>query len=130
MKGYTSDITNYCIIIYKRRVDFIFRCIQDFGKVFLEPDSETKSKVDANDLLKGMIERFVLAFALANNLPQILIFFGAMKLGTRLKNDVVTEHFNNYFLVGNLLSVFLAIIYSIYLTKNNILILQMLFKLQ
>jgi len=125
-------VTLLIIVLLFISVELIlyFVVFKILGKVFLEPDSETKSKVDANDLLKGMIERFVLAFALANNLPQILIFFGAMKLGTRLKNDVVTEHFNNYFLVGNLLSVFLAIIYSIYLTKNNILILQMLFKLQ
>ena len=94
--------------------------------MFLEPDNKTKTKVDANDMLKGMVERFVLAFALAKGLPQILIFFGAMKLGTRLKSDIETEHFNNYFLVGNLISVLLAICYSVYLTKDNISYLQSL----
>ena len=86
-----------------------------FGRLFLKPDPSTKEKVGVGDFLKGMLERVVLSVALAKGIPQILIFFGAMKVATRLKTKSETAEFNDFFLVGNLTSVFVAIQYSIHL---------------
>jgi hypothetical protein len=58
---------------------------------------------------KGLLERFVIYFALTINLSQILIVYGALKIGTRFeKNDKIK---NDYFLIGNFTSILLSIIY-------------------
>lgn len=65
------------------------------------------------DLVKGILERFFLMLSLVNNLPQSLIFFGALKVATSLKK--VKEESENYYLIGNILSVtFVIIYYAIY----------------
>jgi len=46
----------------------------------------------------------------------MLIAFGAMKLGTRLHHEEGSEISNTYFLVGNLLSIFTAIV-TVIITK-------------
>ena len=43
----------------------------------------------------------------------MLIAFGAVKLGTRLHSEQGSEISNTYFLVGNLLSMFLAMVGSV-----------------
>ena len=68
---------------------------------------------DLTSILKGMLERLVLFTALIHGYPQILIAFAAMKLGTRLHEEQNTEISNTYFLAGNLISIFLAMISSI-----------------
>jgi hypothetical protein len=68
-------------------------------------------------ILKGILERLVLTTALIHGYPQMLIAFGAMKLGTRLHEENGSEISNTYFLVGNLLSILLAMLSSIIITK-------------
>ena len=68
---------------------------------------------DLGAILKGILERLVLFTALIHGYPQMLIAFGAMKLGTRLHEEQGTVISNTYFLVGNLLSMLLAMIGSI-----------------
>lgn len=68
-------------------------------------------------ILKGILERLVLITALIHGYPQMLIAFGAMKLGTRLHEEAGSEISNTYFLVGNLFSILLAMISSIIITK-------------
>lgn len=68
---------------------------------------------DFSAISKGVIERLVLLTALIHDYPQILIAFGAMKLGTRLHEEKETEISNTYFLIGNMLSIFLAMVGSI-----------------
>ena len=64
---------------------------------------------------KGLLERFVLYFALTINLTQILIVYGAIKIGTRFeKNDKIK---NDYFLIGNFSSIFISIVYYFIFTK-------------
>lgn len=70
------------------------------------------------DFLKGAVERFVVAFALFHGMQQILTLFGAMKLGTRLKNTDDDKGVNNFYLIGNMISVLVAIIYSIWLSPQ------------
>ena len=62
---------------------------------------------------KGVLERLVLFIGLIHGFPQILIAFGALKLGTRLHEEKESEISNNYFLVGNLISILLAMLYAI-----------------
>ena len=68
---------------------------------------------DRKAILKGVLERLVLYIALIHGYPQMLIAFGAMKLGTRLHTEHGSEISNTYFLVGNLLSMLLAIVSSV-----------------
>jgi len=82
--------------------------------------SEQVPKLGFSDAIKGVVERLVLVLALVKGLPQILIFFGAMKLGTRLTTGTESEAWNDYFLIGNLYSVALAIIYATILFPMNI----------
>ena len=64
-------------------------------------------------VVKGILERAVLYIGLLYGFPQILIAFGALKIGTRLHEDKQSKISNNYFLVGNLLSILLAMLYAI-----------------
>lgn len=68
------------------------------------------NKISMRSILKGMLERSFLFLALANGFPHAMTVFGALKIATRLrdKDDRIT---NDYFLIGNLLSVMLAMIY-------------------
>lgn len=72
---------------------------------------------DFESILKGMLERLVLFTAFINGYPQMLIAFAAMKLGTRLHEETSSKISNSYFLVGNLLSILLAMVSSI-IVKN------------
>ena len=63
-------------------------------------------------IFKGILERGFLFFGLLLGVDVILILFGALKIGTRLHEDKKSKISNDLFLVGNILSVLLAIIYS------------------
>src|ERR1700761_758357 len=65
-------------------------------------------------IFKGAAERIFLFVMLVNGYTQALTFFSALKLATRLKHDepkVSLDGFNDYYLLGNLLSVIVAIGY-------------------
>ncbi len=62
---------------------------------------------------KGILERLVLFTGLQNGFPQIIIAFGAFKLGTRLHDESGPGISNNYFLIGNLLSLLFSMLYAI-----------------
>ncbi|MBX3253801.1 MAG: hypothetical protein KF862_06635 [Chitinophagaceae bacterium] len=67
-------------------------------------------------ILKGILERFLLVLGLACNIPTVIVFFGALKLGTRLKEQQDSRVSNDYFLIGNICSAAIAIIdYLIYI---------------
>ena len=82
---------------------------------------EKKAKFfDYKSILKGLIERAFLTYSLISGLPHVLTLFGALKLGTRLKsadNEKTDEGrkreavYNNYYLIGNIVSVALSIFY-------------------
>lgn len=60
-------------------------------------------------IFKGALERFIVYLFLCINLSQILIVFGALKIGTRIdKNEKIK---NDYFLIGNFSSLFIAVMY-------------------
>jgi|GEM_PF-415211 len=59
-------------------------------------------------MAKGALERLCLFLALYLGFPQMLIAFGAFKVGTKLGNDCRIS--NDYYLVGNLVSIILVFI--------------------
>ena len=61
-------------------------------------------------IAKGVLERVVLYLGLLLGYAVILAAFGAFKLGTRLKQDNDDHVSNDYFLVGNMMSLLIVLI--------------------
>jgi hypothetical protein len=59
---------------------------------------------------RGILERFLIYLGLVTGLSQVLMLFGAIKLGTRLDADKNSMVSNQYFIVGTFLSVLLAML--------------------
>ena len=79
-----------------------------------------KAGIDFKSILKGIIERLFLTIALSSDITSALTFFSALKLATRLRHEEPGgDHnkFNDYYLIGNLASVTMAIFYA-YIYKN------------
>ena len=94
---------------------FVAFCFALTAQVFYR-----KIGLDFKSIIKGMIERLFLLIALANNYPHALTFFSALKLATRLKHTEPANgenKFNDYYLIGNLVSVAVAIGY-VYLFQH------------
>ncbi len=86
----------------------------------ITPKEKTVKFLDYKSLVKGLIERGFLTYSLLSGFPHALTLFGALKLGTRLKNgdDDKSEEgrkreaaYNDYYLIGNFVSVALSIFY-------------------
>jgi hypothetical protein len=82
-----------------------------------------KKKIDFKSLFKGFAERMFLTLFLFNDLASALTFFSALKVATRLKHQESSEgesnRFNDYYLVGNLLSVSVALFYAFVLSQHG-----------
>jgi hypothetical protein len=72
--------------------------------------------LDFRSIVKGFIERMFLLVCLSNALPHALAMFGALKVATRLtRKDVAHSEqasFNDFFLIGNLVSAVAAVGYA------------------
>ncbi len=73
--------------------------------------SSEKQWFQLSALIKGMLERLLLFLGLVMNYPQIIIAFGAFKLGTRLHDEKEPEISNSYFLIGNFISLLFVLFY-------------------
>ncbi len=72
-----------------------------------------KLKSDENRILsvfKGLLERIFLITGLVLGFPQVIIAFGALKIGTRFQRN--SKISNDYFLIGNFISLMAALIFS------------------
>ncbi len=67
--------------------------------------------LNLKDVLKGILERLVIIIGLIAGYPQTIVAFGALKIGTRIKGDI-DKVSNDYFLVGNLISILAAVSYA------------------
>lgn len=79
-----------------------------------------KIGLDFRSIFKGFIERLFLMIFLYNDYASALTLYSALKLGTRLKHEeseARENKFNDYYLIGNLVSVTVALMY-VYLYKN------------
>jgi hypothetical protein len=72
-----------------------------------------KLKSDENRTLsvfKGLLERLFLITGLVLGFPQVIIAFGALKIGTRFQRN--SKISNDYFLIGNFISLMTALTFS------------------
>lgn len=69
-------------------------------------DSKTQRR---REIFKGVLERLFLVTGLLTGYPQVIIAFGALKIGTRFQRHNKVS--NDYFLIGNFLSLLAAILY-------------------
>jgi hypothetical protein len=60
---------------------------------------------------KGVLERIFLSVGILAGYPHVIIAFGALKIGTRLHEDKNSKISNDYFLVGNFISLLVVVIY-------------------
>jgi len=97
---------------------FAAEIILAFGFSAIAQVYKYKIGIDFRSVFKRLIEREFIVLTLVNGFPHALTFFSALKLATRLKrNDSDENHFNDYYLVGNLVSVGAAIGYVILIQK-------------
>jgi hypothetical protein len=73
----------------------------------------------AREVFKGVLERLMISIGLAHGIITIIIAFGALKVATKLslsasdqEPDQVQTH-NDYFLVGNVMSLIFAMAYAL-----------------
>jgi hypothetical protein len=72
-------------------------------------DSKTQRR---REVSKGILERLFIIVGLLTSYPQVIIAFGALKIGTRFqKNNKVS---NDYFLIGNFISLLIALSFTIF----------------
>ncbi len=69
-----------------------------------------KGSFGLTSVLKGIFERFFVAYSLYLGYPQVLTLFAALKIATRIKDE--SKISNDYYFIGNLISISLAIIYT------------------
>ncbi len=82
------------------------------SKLLDVPPAVVIQKQSKTEMLKGILERFVVAFGLVIELPGILTVFAALKLANRLSHESDTDDdMINYFLVGNLITVLFCLSY-------------------
>lgn len=76
--------------------------------------SNHKDKIGIASVLKGMVERTFVVISCYFGLASALTLLGALKIATRIK-DKEDKVSNDFFLMGNLVSVLFGIIYYIIL---------------
>jgi ABC-type xylose transport system permease subunit len=80
-----------------------------------------KTSIDFKSLFKGFIERMFLMIFLFHDIAPALTFFSALKIATRLKHEEPAgqaDKFNDYYLIGNLVSVTVSLFY-VYLLNST-----------
>jgi hypothetical protein len=73
-------------------------------------EKKVKYKIDIS-VIKGVLERLFLFLCLVHNLPQALIAFVAIKIGTRFLPENGDKISHDYFLIGNITSLLIAVLY-------------------
>lgn len=69
-----------------------------------------ENKINARSVVKGIIERAFITFTLLIAIPQAITVFAALKIATRIKDDDKIS--NDFYLIGNLISITMAIAYT------------------
>ena len=85
---------------------YFFRFVKN---KFTKPLKPTMAEKDSS-AIKGILDRFMLLIGFIAGIPTKVVFFGAIKIGTRLKETNESKISNDYFLLGNALSASVAII--------------------
>ncbi len=77
----------------------------------------SKDKISRTSMLKGLLERTLIVVSLHLSITQSLTLLGALKIATRIK-DGEDRVSNDFFLIGNLVSVLFGIGYYILLKES------------
>lgn len=110
-----SGLSGFVILIFISEIilAFIFAVI---AQVFYR-----KIGLDFKSIFKGLIERVFLCICLSSGFAHALTLFGALKVATRLKrqdaDDKDLASYNDFYLVGNLVSVMVAVGYFLLYQK-------------
>lgn len=88
-----------------------------FSMVFrlLHTSEEHQTTIRKRSLVKGIIERLFLITGMLYGYPHVIIAFGALKIGTRFQSSRKVS--NDYFLIGNFISLLFAMIFVIAVKK-------------
>lgn len=97
-------------------MEFIVNMIFYFLNASLfKTQDNMKQGLIIRDVIKGSLERSLIMVGLLNNYPQVITAFAALKIGTRI-NDNEHKISNDYFLLGNIISllaaIYLVVIYT------------------
>ncbi len=76
-------------------------------------------KISLASILKGIFERAFICFSLIAGYPHVITLFAALKIATRIKEE--SKISNDYYFIGNLVSVSLAILYTLLIEQNILL---------
>jgi hypothetical protein len=97
-------VISFCIL--EILAIFLFKWIRN---TFAKNSNNTNQKADWS-VLKGLIERGMLLLGFVAAIPTVIVFFGAIKLGTRFKEANDTKISNDYFLIGNVASAIVVLL--------------------
>ncbi|MCU0418056.1 MAG: hypothetical protein MUC38_00230 [Cyclobacteriaceae bacterium] len=75
-----------------------------------------KDKVDRTSILKGVLERLFVVVSFFYGFSSALTLLGALKIATRIK-DTEDKVSNDFFVIGNLISILFGIAYYIVLRE-------------
>lgn len=92
-------------VIMEIAVNALFNILN--AHVFSKND-EKGTGLNVRDVSKGMLERVFLIIGIMNGYPHVITAFAALKIGTRI-NDSEHKISNDYFLIGNLISLLAAL---------------------
>ncbi len=97
----------FCVLVGEIVLAFVFSAI---AQLFYQ-----RVGLNFKSILKGAVERLFLTISLLCNYPHALTLFSALKLATRLKrkdmDEEIENKFNDFYLVGNMVSVIVAMGY-------------------
>lgn len=71
-------------------------------------------------VLKGLLERVFITFSLLVGYPQALTLFAALKIATRIKDE--SKISSDFYFIGNIISVSLALLYTVLIEQHILLI--------
>ncbi|WP_400263450.1 hypothetical protein ACFX5U_10700 [Sphingobacterium sp. SG20118] len=107
-------------LVYNILIILVAELLLSLAFWIFTPQSVNNKKFDLKSTVKGVLERLFMTYSLCQGFPHVLTLFGALKLGTRLKraekedtpeNIKKEAAYNDYYLIGNLISVALSIFY-------------------
>jgi hypothetical protein len=108
-------------LIFEILLFFVFKIL---SVILIQNNGEKSNTYDPDpdlmEAIKGFLERFTLTLGLLLGFPQILIFFGALKVGVRIQTMLSCPQYNNFILFGNLITVSSAILYTFILQNREL----------
>lgn len=75
---------------------------------------QNRDKISLSSVLKGIVERTYVVTVLFIEVASALTLLGALKIATRIKDDE-SKVSNDFFLIGNLISVLFGVVYYVFL---------------